>query len=301
MNAEGHLLLLVSDTNAKLLMLFSVFSTFGNLALLRTLFLLGHSIGLQLIIVSLVFIGFVIDIIPKKKNYIESDRNNTTPEETSRMLSKLTFSWMSSLMKLGNEKILTMDDLWFLSNEDSAPLISLNFEDYLFRQLNSKNPSLVMAMIHTFGATFLVGAAFKVLQHMLQFTQPQLLKLLVNRELIKIFFAPSHAEGSPIDPIPYYKGYLLAALMFITAVTQTALLHQYFHTCFMLGMRLRTALITAVYKKALKLSNQSRQDATIGEITNLMAVDASKIADLTTYLNILWSGPFQIFVATYLL
>jgi ATP-binding cassette, subfamily C (CFTR/MRP), member 1 len=89
--------------------------------------------------------------------------------------------------------------------------------------------------------------------------------------------------------------------MFITAVTQTSLLHQYFHTCFMLGMRLRTALITAIYKKALKLSNQSRQDATIGEITNLMAVDASKIADLTTYLNILWSGPFQIFVATYLL
>ena len=40
------------------------------------------------------------------------------------------------------------------------------------------------------------------------------------------------------------------------------------------GMRLRTATITAVYHKALKLSNTARQGSTVGEMVNLMSIDA---------------------------
>ena len=53
--------------------------------------------------------------------------------------------------------------------------------------------------------------------------------------------------------------------------------------------------------KSLRLSNSSRQAATVGEITNLMSVDSSKLADMCTYLHILWSGPVQIIIAVYFL
>jgi ATP-binding cassette, subfamily C (CFTR/MRP), member 1 len=66
-------------------------------------------------------------------------------------------------------------------------------------------------------------------------------------------------------------------------------------------MRIRSSVVTAVYRKALRLSNQSRQSSTVGEITNLMSVDASRISDLCTYIHILWSGPFQISIAIYFL
>ena len=37
--------------------------------------------------------------------------------------------------------------------------------------------------------------------------------------------------------------------MFFNALVQSLILHQYFHRCFLVGMRVRTAIIAAVYKK----------------------------------------------------
>lgn len=53
--------------------------------------------------------------------------------------------------------------------------------------------------------------------------------------------------------------------------------------------------------QAMKLSSSSRRESTIGEIVNLMSVDAQRFLDLTTYLNMIWSAPFQISLALYFL
>ena len=49
---------------------------------------------------------------------------------------------------------------------------------------------------------------------------------------------------------------------------------QYFHRVMTLGMRLRSAVIAAVYNKAMVLSTSAKQTTTTGEMVNLMAVDA---------------------------
>jgi len=49
------------------------------------------------------------------------------------------------------------------------------------------------------------------------------------------------------------------------------------------------------------MSSSSRKDSTVGEIVNLMAVDAQRFMDLTTYLNMIWSAPLQIALAIYFL
>lgn len=41
------------------------------------------------------------------------------------------------------------------------------------------------------------------------------------------------------------------------------------------------------------MSSRSRQDRTVGEIVNLMSVDAQRFCDLVVYLHMIWSGPFQ--------
>ena len=48
---------------------------------------------------------------------------------------------------------------------------------------------------------------------------------------------------------PDWKGYFYAALLFVTAMIQSLFLHQYFHRCLTLGMRMRSALVAAIYKK----------------------------------------------------
>ena len=46
--------------------------------------------------------------------------------------------------------------------------------------------------------------------------------------------------------------------------------------------------------QALRLSNSARQQSTVGEIVNLMSVDAQRFMDLMTYLHLIWSAPLQI-------
>ena len=57
---------------------------------------------------------------------------------------------------------------------------------------------------------------------------------------------------------------------------QTIVLSQYFHRMYLVGLKIRTALISSIYKKALRLSNAARKDTTVGEIVNLMSVDAQR-------------------------
>jgi ATP-binding cassette subfamily C (CFTR/MRP) protein 1 len=60
-------------------------------------------------------------------------------------------------------------------------------------------------------------------------------------------------------------------------------------------------VVVAVYNKALVLHSAERQTRTLGEITNLMSIDAQRMQDLTTYLHAVWYSFVQIGLALFFL
>ena len=48
---------------------------------------------------------------------------------------------------------------------------------------------------------------------------------------------------------PDFYGYIYAGLLFLIVTLQTLLLNKFFHLSKAVGMRMRTAIITAVYNK----------------------------------------------------
>ena len=48
---------------------------------------------------------------------------------------------------------------------------------------------------------------------------------------------------------PTWLGYVYATMFFVTAILQSLCLHQYFNRALTLGMRVRTALMAAIYSK----------------------------------------------------
>jgi len=149
------------------------------------------------------------------------------------------------------------------------------------------HPRLWVVLMKGFYKTFLFGAFLKLIHDILMFCSPLLLK-----QMIRFVVDTS---------IPTWHGYLYCFLMFIVALIESMLLHQYFHRCMVVGMRVRTAIVACVYRKSLKLSSAARKTSTVGEIVNLMSVDAQRFMELTTYLNMLWSAPFQMCVCLYFL
>lgn len=149
------------------------------------------------------------------------------------------------------------------------------------------SPSLVIALLKSFGGPFILASMFKFIQDALAFAQPQLLKRL-------LMFVNTYSTDSPE---PAFHGSIIAVGMFTVAITQTAFLHQYFQRAFETGMRFRGSLVALIYEKSLRLSNDERAGRSTGDIVNFMSTDATRIADITQYGTILWSGLFQMTLA----
>jgi ABC-type multidrug transport system fused ATPase/permease subunit len=238
-------------------------------------------------------------------DYFREDDREPCPEESSNFFSRITWFWLDGLIWKGYRKALTYDDLYDLNYEEKSRVVAPKFQKEWDKEikrtgLNSlrepirnevdvrprrrgRGPSLVYSLCRAYGFTLFVAGFFKLGNDLLSFVSPQLLKLMIA-------YVNDGEEAA-------WKGYAYAALMFLAAVIQSLWLHQYFHRCFVVGVRVRSGVIASVYRKALTLSNKSRRTKTVGEIVNLMSVDAQRFMDLVTYIHMLWSAPLQIVLA----
>lgn len=57
----------------------------------------------------------------------------------------------------------------------------------------------------------------------------------------------------------------------------------------------------AAHLQALVITSSVKRESTVGEMVNLMSVDAQHFMDLAPFLNMLWSTPLQIILAIYFL
>uniref|UniRef100_A0A3B1IQA1 ATP binding cassette subfamily C member 3 n=1 Tax=Astyanax mexicanus TaxID=7994 RepID=A0A3B1IQA1_ASTMX len=253
---------------------------------------------------------------------------NPCPESTAGFLSRMTFWWFTSMAIKGYKSPLETKDLWSLNKQDSSELVvpkllrewegekskaqsieqdvngqavyskagaetnhvEVNPEEVevlLSSKKDTPQPSFLRSLLKAFGPYFLIGSAFKLLQDLITFINPQLLRMLI--------------EFTKETGVPSWWGFALAFMMFGCALLQTLILHQHFQYCFVTGMRLRTAIIGAIYRKSLVITNEAKRSSTVGEVVNLMSVDAQRFMDLTTFLNMLWSAPLQIILALFFL
>ncbi|NP_001412107.1 multidrug resistance-associated protein 1 isoform 2 [Mus musculus] len=254
---------------------------------------------------------------------------NPCPESSASFLSRITFWWITGMMVHGYRQPLESSDLWSLNKEDTSeevvPVLVNNWKKECDKsrkqpvrivyappkdpskpkgssQLDvneevealivksphkDREPSLFKVLYKTFGPYFLMSFLYKALHDLMMFAGPKILELIIN------FVNDREA--------PDWQGYFYTALLFVSACLQTLALHQYFHICFVSGMRIKTAVVGAVYRKALLITNAARKSSTVGEIVNLMSVDAQRFMDLATYINMIWSAPLQVILALYFL
>ncbi|XP_056384892.1 ATP-binding cassette sub-family C member 2 [Hyla sarda] len=282
------------------------------------------SFGLQVVILILSAISEKTELT--KKN----------PELTASFLSRITFTWYDRMVFNGYRRPLVMEDLWELNDTDKTKHIYETFDksmkaevaearkklekrrnkrkqkdsaiemnglskaqshDILVLEEKKKKKKesisgtskdypkswLFKTLIRTFSNILLKSAFFKLVHDLLVFVSPQILKAMVS-------FTSNPAEYQ-------WKGFFYAILLLVTALIQSLCLQQYFQGCFVLGMRVRTVLTAAVYKKALTVSNAIRKESTVGETVNLMSADAQKFMDLTNFIHLIWSSPLQIAIS----
>ncbi|KAK4305327.1 hypothetical protein Pmani_022778 [Petrolisthes manimaculis] len=245
---------------------------------------------------------------------------NHSPELCSSFLNHLTFSWFNALIWRGYRTPLEHTHLWDLTPQNTSCDIVAKWDENwrkttakAFKRGESRTYasfnndggevsvsgvagdkhhylSILPTMIRTFLSSFLWGALMKLSHDIVQYISPQILSALIN-------FVEDESEMPP----PFWHGYAYSVLLLLCTLLQSFLLGHYFKRMRVIGLQVRTGIISAVYRKALRISNSARKESTVGEIVNLMSVDAQRFMDIATYINMIWSAPLQIALALYFL
>ncbi|GAB4829410.1 Canalicular multispecific organic anion transporter 1 [Ancistrocladus abbreviatus] len=208
------------------------------------------------------------------------------PERHVNILSKILFSWINPLMRLGYKRPLTEKDVWQLDTWDRTETLYSKFQMCWTEESRRPKPWLLRALNGSLGGRFWWGGFWKIGNDLCQFAGPMLLNRLLQ---------------SMQRQDPAWIGYIYAFSIFVGVALGVLFEAQYFQNVMRVGFRLRATLIAAVFRKSLRLTHESRRKFASGKITNLMTTDSEALQQICQSLHTLWSAPFRIVIAVVLL
>ncbi|XP_060871850.1 LOW QUALITY PROTEIN: ATP-binding cassette sub-family C member 10-like [Metopolophium dirhodum] len=219
-------------------------------------------------------------------------------------MSWLTFGWVGNLITKGdNKRLHHTNDLFDLPEWLTPVNVSAKVEEVFRHQpsvtaaspLNlpadheSRVPkiSLLQALHKCYGKQFYGIGLLKLFADIFRITAPIFLRKLIT-------FVSHHEE-------PISHGYIYMAGLVLMSLISIVFVSHYEYQKHMLGIKIRGALVTMIYKKTLELNTVTLNNFSIGEIVNFISTDTTNLVNACNSFHSMWSVPFQLVVVLYLL
>ncbi|XP_062149436.1 ABC transporter C family member 10-like isoform X2 [Alnus glutinosa] len=213
-----------------------------------------------------------------------------TPFAKAGFFSRISFWWLNSLMKRGREKTLDDEHIPKLREEDRAESCYLLFLEQLNKQKQaepSSQPSILRTIIVCHWKEILMSGFFALLNILTLSAGP----LLLNAFILV-------AEGKESFK---HEGYVLAITLLISKSIESVSQRQWYFRSRLIGLKVRSLLTAALYKKQLRLSNAAKLMHSGGEIMNYVTVDAYRIGEFPFWFHQTWTTSLQLCIALVIL
>nr|QEY08334.1 ATP-binding cassette sub-family C member 8 [Crocus sativus] len=218
-----------------------------------------------------------------------SSKKSTGLSEAS-LFSYLTFSWLDPLLRLGFSKPLSVDDIPPLDSEDEAIQAYQTFTEAwdLQRKDTTRTSNLVLfALAKCYTKEMLLVGLYALLKTISVSVAPLLLYAFV-------WYTGLEEKNLRV-------GMMLVVCLLVVKVVESLSQRHWFFDSRRFGMRMRSALMAAIYQKQLKLSSSGRRKHSAGEIVNYIAVDSYRLGDFPWWFHMAWSLPLQLFLSVAIL
>ncbi|CAN8254232.1 unnamed protein product [Cochlearia groenlandica] len=292
------------------LRLLSIFSFFYALLSISSSVYGGEFITVKMVLDVLLLPGSVLLLLSAYKGYTfeetsessllyeplnvddsieKSDFDNRVSEfARAGLLSKLSFWWMNYLIKRGNVKDLEEEDMPMLREEELAETCYALFEKNLENEKkrlesSSCKPSLLKCVVLCVYREVWISGCFAFTKIVAVSSGP----LLLNAFILV-------AEGNQSFR---YEGLVLALLLFFSKSVESLSQRQWYFRSRLVGLRARSLLTAAIYKKQLRLNTSSRLIHSGSEVMNYATVDAYRIGEFPYWFHQLWTTSFQLIIA----
>ena len=159
-----------------------------------------------------------------------------------------------------------------LPKADCTAHINREFETLWNQEQKDRpeDPSLTHSLLKAFLRPYIVACLISFVGTVAQFVGP----VVLNR-MIPYLLDPSSSLGYGLN---------LTLAIFLAQVTNSLCTRHSYYLCCQVGIRVRTALMFAIFKKSLQIDSTFYRDHPSGHVTNLMSVDVNKIAMFIEYM-----------------
>uniref|UniRef100_A0A8C8RK32 Cystic fibrosis transmembrane conductance regulator n=1 Tax=Pelusios castaneus TaxID=367368 RepID=A0A8C8RK32_9SAUR len=201
-----------------------------------------------------------------------------------QMVIKNCYSkWTKPILRKGYRQRLELSDIYQISSADSADNLSEKLEREWDRELatSKKKPRLINALRRCFFWRFMFYGIILYLGEVTKAVQP----LLLGRIIASYDPTNSHERS-----IAYYVGIGLCLLF----IVRTLLLHPAIFGLHHLGMQMRIAMFSLIYKKTLKLSSRVLDKISTGQLISLLSNNLNKFDEGLALAHFVWIAPLQV-------
>uniref|UniRef100_A0A182WC63 Multidrug resistance-associated protein lethal(2)03659 n=1 Tax=Anopheles minimus TaxID=112268 RepID=A0A182WC63_9DIPT len=215
------------------------------------------------------------------------------PRQKANFLSYIIFAWTIPIFFKGYKKELNTDDLYQPLREHKSDGLGNRLceaweNEQKQARLKNRKPKLLRAGFRVFGWDIaLLGLVLLMLEMLFKVSQPFFLGKLVA------YYSRQSGDLT--------EAYLYAGAVVLCSAINVLFIHPYMLSQLHLGMKLRVAACSMIYRKSLRLSKTALGDTTAGQVVNLLSNDVGRLDLAVLFVHYLWIGPLETLVVTYLM
>ncbi|KAJ8960745.1 hypothetical protein NQ318_020038 [Aromia moschata] len=215
---------------------------------------------------------------------------NDNPRKTANCLSAVTFWYSLRLFRQGSKGELDENDLTYPPRRAQVPI--------------SGNPSMGRVILKAFYVDIIkYGLVLLIVELGVRMLQPLFIGLFIryfcaenknSKERLRspMFFARLYHFWSPDQsPIQKSEAYFFAGGVLACSLIVILAIHPYMMAALHIGMKVRIACCSLIYRKALRIKLSCLGGETVGNAVNLMSNDVNRFDIAPMFLHYLWIAP----------
>ncbi|XP_058809453.1 ATP-binding cassette sub-family C member 4-like [Phymastichus coffea] len=216
---------------------------------------------------------------------------HSNPLLRAGIINKIFFWWLKDIIWYGKMYDLGADDLYDTVSEDLSEPLRYDLEKAWKKELNDacvheRKPNLWKVIIKTYWWDFMKSSTLPAGFSIITIVQPELLQVMMS------YFRS-------MSPMTAQWAYFNATLFVVLTILRTVLFSHSLFQLYRLGMHVRIACSSLIYKKMIRLSSSSRN--TRISVISLLSVDVARLEILFAFTPYIPIVPIQLLIVTYLI